>query len=190
MVLLAATRQAFLYRAYPAFGFDRRHSTHPLFHLPNHAVAFQKGHSLSTVVEPFMSANKLKLFLFIPLLAIAGIALGAWELVPQSPGASNTWSEIECEAGTGWRPCIKPAKVCRYDSNNKYVIRSHHCRGASNYPVNCVRWSWGERYLWNGVCRSSMPGFTPGALRRVIYNIPCGQGEVVTDRVYEICGAE
>ena len=136
-----------------------------------------------------MSASKIRSILFVPLLAITSISFGTWELVPQSPGTSNTWSKVDCEAGNGWRPCVKPQLVCRYDANNKFVSRSQTCRGSSNWPINCTSWAWGIRTLWDGVCGASRPGYTAGALISRKQK-SCGMGEVVTDSTYQICRLE
>lgn len=140
--------------ANPVAGFEQLHSIHQRSRQPKRAVVLAEVHLLLTAAVTSMFANKLVAILLIKICTFSGFALAAWDEIPQSTGAGETWSKVECQPGSGWQPCVNaPQKVCLYNSNNYYTHRPY-CRGGGSFKA----------YVRNGILYGNpRPPAVPGS---------------------------
>ncbi|WP_329031674.1 hypothetical protein [Pseudomonas aeruginosa] len=114
-------------------------------------LSCQSNRSLLFAVTS-MFANKLVAILLIKICTFQAL-ISAWDEIPQSTGADETWSKVECQPGSGWQPCVKRHKKYAYITQITINNRPY-CRGGGSFKA----------YVRNGILYGNpRPPAVPGS---------------------------
>ena len=142
--------------------------------------------SLSTARGNSMSANKWFIFLAAILVPVS-VHSETWNTnIGGKSGNSQTWVEVTCDPGGGWRECRDMTTteiVCEITGDTYYLDRGF-CPG-SVLPAT-QWWIDGVMYAFGNIPSRYQP-VTRGPLSHHAKPISCGKGETATPTYYKIC---